>query len=599
MDRLQLQLHSARQQFAEGLPLPAGLLPEPIERSWERSRAAGLSPWQPRLACGQLDVLPLTEADSQLAACVQPELERLWELIGDSHWMLFCVNPDNRIVQTRKPFGIDSPLSALHAGRRVSEVDVGTTAPACTLMDGLPAIVAGNQHYLQEFAEFFCVSVPLRGVDGEMLGALDLTGIGTRNAGTMLERLKHAALATENNFFLNLPGCRIVELQHDPRLLGSPLQALLAVHDDGTVHAANRAAQQLLGVPSYRPEGLCLGQLFDRPSQTSLDGSPQLLTLADGSRLYGRLLAKPIAKPRALPASTTALGSDRRVNARFDDACKAVAGNLPVLITGPTGSGKEVFAKALHAHCCPQAPFVAINCAALPESLIEAELFGYTEGSFTGARKGGAMGLLESAGDGILLLDEIGDMPLALQSRLLRALQERQITRVGSTRTVALKARVIAATHKDLATLVSRGGFREDLFYRLDGLRVALPSLEERLDKAQLIDSFFHRPGFPPLAADARRQLQAYHWPGNLRQLENVARLVGVLAAGEPCIGVQHLPDELQGIAVPASCNLAYITQGVIERVLLAHGGNVSAAAKELGISRTTLYKRLANQCSR
>ncbi|MBA1320645.1 sigma-54-dependent Fis family transcriptional regulator [Pseudomonas plecoglossicida] len=598
MDCLQLQLHSARQQFAEGLPLPAGLLPEPIERSWERSRAAGLSPWQSRLAQSQADVLPLTEADNQLAVCVQPELERLWELIGDSHWMLFCVNPDNRIVQTRKPTGVNSPLSALQTGRRVGEVDVGTTAPACTLMDGLPAIVAGNQHYLQEFAQFFCVSVPLRGVNGELLGALDLTGIGTRNAGTMLERLKHAALATENNFFLNLQGCRILELQHDPRLLGSPLQALLAVHEDGTVHAANRAAQQLLGVPSYRPEGLTLDQLFDRPNRNGLDGSTQLLALADGSRLYGRLLAQPTAKARQLRPCNTTLGNDRRVNAHFEDACKAVAGNLPVLITGPTGSGKEVFAKALHAHCCPQAPFVAINCAALPESLIEAELFGYTEGSFTGARKGGAIGLMESAGSGILLLDEIGDMPLPLQSRLLRALQERQITRVGSTSTIALKAHVIAATHKDLASLVSTGGFREDLFYRLDGLRVALPPLEQRLDKAQLIDRFFQRSGFPPLGAEARRQLHAYHWPGNLRQLENVARLVGVLAAGEQCIGVQHLPNELQGHAVPASRNLADVTQGVIERVLLAHAGNVSTAAKELGISRTTLYKRLAKQGS-
>lgn len=594
MDRLQLQLHSARRQFAEGLPLPAGLLPEPIERSWERSRAAGLSPWQPRLAQGHLDVQPLTEADSQLAACVQPELERLWELIGDSHWMLFCVNPDNRIVQTRKPAGIDGPLSALHIGRRVSEADIGTTAPACTLMDGLPAIVAGNQHYLQEFAEFFCVSVPLRGVNGDLLGALDLTGIGTRNAGTMLERLKHAALATENNFFLKMQGCRILELQHDPRLLGSPLQALLAVHDDGTVHAANRAAQQLLGVPSYRPERLTLDQLFDRPSYNGLDGSTQLLALADGSRLYGRLLPQPFAKARSLRPNSTTLGSDRRVNARFEDACKAVAGNLPVLITGPTGSGKEVFAKALHAHCCPQAPFVAINCAALPESLIEAELFGYTEGSFTGARKGGAMGLMESAGNGILLLDEIGDMPLPLQSRLLRALQERQITRVGSTSTVPLKAHVIAATHKDLASLVSSGGFREDLFYRLDGMRVALPALEHRLDKVQLIDSFFQRPGVPPLAPEARRQLQVYHWPGNLRQLENVARLVGVLAVGEPCIGMRHLPDELQCGAIAVSGNLADATRDVIERVLLAHSGNVSAAAKELGISRTTLYKRLA-----
>ncbi|WEK29012.1 MAG: sigma 54-interacting transcriptional regulator [Candidatus Pseudomonas phytovorans] len=596
MDRLQLQLHSARQQFAEGLPLPAGLLPEPIERSWERSRAAGLSPWQPRLARGQLDVQPLTNADTQLAACVQPELERLWELIGDSHWMLFCVNPDNRIVQTRKPTGIDSPLSALHAGRRVSEVDVGTTAPACTLMDGMPAIVAGNQHYLQEFARFFCVSVPLRGVSGELLGALDLTGIGTRNAGAMLERLKHAALATENNFFLDLPDCRILELQHDPRLLGSPLQALLAVRDDGTLYAANRAAQQLLGVHSYRPEGLSLEDVFDRPGQSGLGGSPQLLALADGSRLYGRLLARPPARPRPLRASRTALGSDRRVNARFDDACKAVAGDLPVLIAGPTGSGKEVFAKALHEHCRPHSPFVAINCAALPESLIEAELFGYTEGSFTGARKGGAMGLLESAGDGILLLDEIGDMPLALQTRLLRALQERQITRIGSTTAVPLKAHIIAATHKDLGALVASGGFREDLFYRLDGLRVALPALEQRLDKQQLIDAFFERPGFPPLQAEARRRLQAYHWPGNLRQLDNVARLVGVLAAGEPCISVQHLPDDLQGQATAAPHSLCDATQDVIERALLAHDGNVSAAAKALGISRTTLYKRLGSR---
>ncbi|MFJ4256134.1 sigma-54-dependent Fis family transcriptional regulator [Pseudomonas monteilii] len=596
MDRLQLQLHSARQQFADGLPLPAGLLPEPIERSWERSRAAGLSPWQPRLARGQLDVQALTDADTQLAACVQPELERLWELIGDSHWMLFCVNPENRIVQTRKPGGIDSPLSALHAGRRVSEVDVGTTAPACTLMDGLPAIVAGNQHYLQEFARFFCVSVPLRGVNGELLGALDLTGIGTRNAGTMLERLKHAALATENNFFHALPGCRILELQHDPRLLGSPLQALLAVQDDGTVYAANRAAQQLLGVPDYRPEGLTLEHLFDRPGHNGLDGSPQLLALADGSRLYGRLLAQPAAKTRPLRPSHTPLGSDRRVNARFEDACKAVTGHLPVLITGPTGCGKEVFAKALHAHCCPQAPFVAINCAALPESLIEAELFGYTEGSFTGARKGGAMGLLESAGDGILLLDEIGDMPLALQSRLLRALQERQVTRIGSTTAAPFKAHIVAATHKDLGALVANGGFREDLFYRLDGLRVSLPGLEQRLDKQQLIEAFFQRPGFAPLQAEARRRLLAYHWPGNLRQLENVARLVGVLAAGEPSIGVQHLPEDLQGQPVAPPRSLSDATHDVIERALLAHEGNVSAAAKALGISRTTLYKRLGSR---
>ena len=173
---------------------------------------------------GQLDVLPLTEADSQLAVCVQPELERIWELIGDSH----C-----------------TPGAGKRGGRRHHRPGLH--------LDGRPAGDRCRQPALPAgVLAVFCVSVPLRGVNGELLGALDLTGSGTRNAGIMLERLKHAALATENNFFLDLPNCRILELHHDPRLLGAPLQAVLAVQDDGTVYAANRAAQQLLGVPCYR-----------------------------------------------------------------------------------------------------------------------------------------------------------------------------------------------------------------------------------------------------------------------------------------------------------------------------------------------------------
>jgi transcriptional regulator of acetoin/glycerol metabolism len=204
------------------------------------------------------------------------------------------------------------------------------------------------------------------------------------------------------------------------------------------------------------------------------------------------------------------------------------------------------------------------------------------------------MGLLEAAKDGILLLDEIGDMPLTLQSRLLRALQERQITRVGSTTAVPLKAHILAATHRSLPALVATGDFREDLFYRLDGLRVALPSLNQRLDKEQLIDAFFQRSGYPRLNAEARAMLHAYDWPGNLRQLENVAGLASVLAEGDPFITVNHLPEEILGITSAPARNLSDATRDMIERVLLSHQGNVTAAAKELGISRTTLYKRLA-----
>jgi transcriptional regulator of acetoin/glycerol metabolism len=203
------------------------------------------------------------------------------------------------------------------------------------------------------------------------------------------------------------------------------------------------------------------------------------------------------------------------------------------------------------------------------------------------------MGLLEAAQDGVLLLDEIGDMPLALQSRLLRALQERQVTRVGSTNSIPFRAHIIAATHRSLPALVATGDFREDLFYRLDGLRVALPPLDQRLDKEQLIDAFFQRPGCPRLNAEARATLLAYNWPGNLRQLENVAGLASVLADGAPYITVNHLPEEILGSTNAPTRSLSDATRDVIERVLLSHQGNVSAAAKELGISRTTLYKRL------
>jgi transcriptional regulator of acetoin/glycerol metabolism len=594
MDTPSFALHAARQRFAEGLALPAGLLPDSIARSWARSREAGLLPWAPGLTRGDLDLAALTEADQHLAECVQPEMERLWQLIGDTHWMLFCVNPDNRIVQTRQPQSCAGPFLALQPGRRLAECDVGTTAPACTLADGLPTVVVGNQHYLQEFEQFFCVSVPLHGLSGEIVGVLDLTGIGSRNAGTMLERLNHAAMATENHLFDALPGCRVLALQHDPRLLGSPLQALLAVREDGSIEAANRAAQRLLGIDTYRPHALSLQDLFDPSSLRCIDRDTRLLTLTDGVRLHGRLHnTTPIRNRLARPV-TTPLGSDPRVNAQFDAAGKAFVANLPVLLLGATGSGKEVFARALHQRHTPDAPFIAINCAAIPDSLIESELFGYSEGSFTGASKGGAIGLLEAAHGGTLLLDEIGDMPLALQTRLLRVLQERQITRLGSSQARPLDVRIIAATHCALAQQVASGQFRQDLYYRLDGLRVELPSLDQRLDKSQLIESAFARQGGPALEPTTRKLLVGYAWPGNLRQLDNVARRAAVLASGEPAITPAHLPPELNLVEPGDGLQrLADTTRQAIERALLENTGNVSAAANQLGISRTTLYKRL------
>ncbi|WP_422418337.1 sigma-54-dependent Fis family transcriptional regulator [Pseudomonas sp. GZD-222] len=594
----QQYLSIARQQFAEGVALPSNLLPSSIALSWARSREAGLLPWQPWRADADDGLLPLDEADQQLAHCVQPEIDRLWQQIGGASWAVFCINPQGVIVHARQARTLAGPLLPLQVGRRIQEADIGTTAPSCTLAEEVPMVLIGNQHYLSDFEHFFCVSVPIRGLQGEVIGALDITGIGDRQAGAVLEQLSHAAMAVENRLFATLGNCQILSLQHDPRLLGTPLQGLLAVDAAGRIQNANRAAQRLLGLEQFRPVGKRLDHLFEANGAVDLHRVPQQLTLNDGSRLYAQVIeqgrestAQHLFSP---PLQVSPLGADVQLNRQLDSAHKAFAAGIPILLQGETGTGKEVFARALHDHWNAQAPFVAINCSAIPESLIEAELFGYVEGTFTGARKGGASGQLEAAHGGTLLLDEIGDMPAALQTRLLRVLQEREITRLGSTTRRKLDVRVISATHCDLQQRMLEKVFREDLYYRLNGLQVRLPTLRERQDLTTLIDRLRQRYNAPPLEHKALQALHRQAWPGNIRQLEQTLRLAAALASGEPIILLEHLPADIQAEGeLESGSALQDSVLRTVELTLQANAGNISATASQLGISRTTLYKKL------
>jgi transcriptional regulator of acetoin/glycerol metabolism len=309
--------------------------------------------------------------------------------------------------------------------------------------------------------------------------------------------------------------------------------------------------------------------------------------------------------------------ADPKLAANLTIGQRVIARQTPILLCGETGSGKEVFARAVH-EGSPHASgaFVAINCASLPESLIEAELFGYRAGAFTGAQRTGRRGKILQADGGTLFLDEIGDMPLDLQARLLRVLEERQVTPLGAEETHDVNFQLISASHRNLLSLVEEGRFREDLYYRLAGVELALPPLRERADRRELIRNLLVAEGGheATLSAEAEQLLMNHPWPGNVRQLRHVLRSAAALADGHS-ITLAHLPT-LQGaaqrpaqpllaepvavaVAPEAAEDLPKLNpiqaneRQVLLQLLEQHRWNVSNVAKALDVSRNTLYRKL------
>jgi transcriptional regulator with PAS, ATPase and Fis domain len=282
---------------------------------------------------------------------------------------------------------------------------------------------------------------------------------------------------------------------------------------------------------------------------------------------------------------------------------KVAPSDATVLIRGESGTGKELVAQAIH-YLSPRAekPFVTINCAALPETLLESELFGYEKGAFTGADKR-KLGLFESAGEGTIFLDEIGEVATTIQVKLLRALQNRQIIHLGGHEQIPVKARVIAATNRDLEIALKAGSFREDFYYRINVFPISVPALRKRLeDLPDLVSHFLKRAGRDPhgISAAALEKLRMYPWPGNVRELENVIERAIIMAGDRP-IEVTDLPPHIQGIQkLPTQFDLPDegivledIEKKLIHRAIEKAGGNKSKAAKLLGITRRKLYSML------
>jgi len=581
----------------------------------------------------------LLDSNRDLFAHARPVMETLYSQIAGTRSMVLLTDSEGAILHA---LGDDDFLAraqrvALRPGGLWSERYRGTNAIGTALAEGAATQVHADQHYLRANHFLTCSCAPILDPMGRIVGALDVSSDHRDGHPHTLALVRMSAQMVENHFF----GTRFahavrVHFHAQPGFLGTLMEGIAAFAPDGRLLSANRSARFQFGGLSLRAlqEQSC-GALFGvaldalREAARHQPGQVLPLYLSHGAQVMARVelqpspvqviveappRREPVLEQQPAPARATAPLSglrylatgDPQVARVLDRVGKVLGRDVPVLILGETGTGKELLARAIHQDSPRRAaPFVAVNCAAIPETLIESELFGHEDGAFTGARRKGRAGLVQQAHGGTLFLDEIGDMPLAMQARLLRVLQERLVTPLGGSQPVPVDVAVVCATHCNLREMMAAGRFREDLYYRLNGLAVRLPPLRERTDlevvMQRLLQAAAEGGPVPALDEDVRQLLLHCRWPGNLRQMAGVLRTALLLADGEASIRRSHLPEDfLEALDATALDGVAASPAGLRERAtdavqqaLAAHGGNVSAAARALGVSRNTVYRHL------
>ncbi|MFM5621244.1 sigma-54-dependent Fis family transcriptional regulator [Aeromonas veronii] len=547
--------------------------PGPIQRSWQRCLHQGLS----RQQSADLDLLPQGELSARqeqhraLIACFQRFVLPLFaQLLAGRPCRLLLCDGEGAILAASgdEGFARHAERIFLRSGARWGEASKGTNAIGTALAEQSEVQVLGNQHFFAQHSFLSCSACPLLGPDGQLLGVLDISTDAAHHDGDTLGTVRLLAMTLENALLARQPGW-LVDL--DPQSLWS---ARLLLGEEGELLGANRAGRLWLG-------------------QHPFDGR-QLLREGRGLRLVPA--ADVTSSCTALPGHSSPVPHPQQV------PLKMLERGISLLIEGETGSGKEHLVRALHrASSRREQPLVCVNCGALPADLVEAELFGYVGGAFSGARSQGSQGYLRAAHGGMLMLDEIGELPLQAQTRLLRVLQERSVTPVGSHKPEAVDFWLVSASHRDLAAMVQSGAFREDLYYRICGWRQQLMPLRrwpaaERLELIQRL--LAEMDPTLRLTRDAEQQLLAHPLPGNVRQLKQALEVACVLAEGLGWIEPAHLhlPNvtaEPGALPMGEATSLREQTRRQVQQTLAACGGNVSEAARQLGISRTTLYRTL------
>jgi sigma-54 dependent transcriptional regulator, acetoin dehydrogenase operon transcriptional activator AcoR len=652
---------------------------EVVAQSWSRCiNEYQLNPAKPRepTTIGRNELETRRNRLADMIACARHEMTILYQQLGDTESAVVLTDTDGVIVHmvSSPQFAAEVGPLGLQVGGIWSEKAAGTNGMGTCLAAGSPVWVHRDEHFFPQFTQLTCSAVPVYDPSGEIAAVLDVSSRSSLMQQHLLVMLGMTARMIENRLMDRCFGkAHPLHFHSRPEFVFTLHEGKLAVDAEGRVLAANRSALFQLGLTSMadmrsrRIEDLFASSLEDMLERSSLSSFHPVVTYHANSTLrFFAVAQRPAPEARSPSSTMPALHSpapgvkpgnvaavrqistclapqnstqgtfkDVRLLAHLDTARRVIARQTPVLLCGETGSGKEVFARAVHkASPYSSGAFIAVNCACLPETLIESELFGYRAGAFTGAQRSGRRGKILQADRGTLFLDEIADMPLELQARLLRVLDERLVTPLGTEDTYPVDFQLISASHQMLPALVKANRFREDLYYRLAGIELQIPSLRERSDIHELVREILSAEGGPGvnLHHDAEAALMEYTWPGNVRQLRHVLRTALALADGGQ-IRREHLPalhlnlafttasattaaapgfstvsarparaapmglsdtDCTDNESRPAELNpLQANEREVLLQMLEQHRWNVSNVAKALHLSRNTMYRKL------
>lgn len=607
----------------------AGTAPPLIGRSWQRCMDDyGLDPSRPRQARIVTSQTLREHQDSvdELLAVARSAVEQLYTQVAGLGYVLLLTDHRGITVQYLGNDRQDQHLrqAGLYLGADWSEQYAGTCAVGTCIQEQQALTCHRTDHFDATHIQLTCTSAPIFDPAGQLMAVLDISALESpedRSSQMFALHLTqlYARLIEDAYFLRRYRRQPVIRCGPSRELVRVNGPCLFAVDDAGQVVAANTAARELMP-PGDRVAMTAvfeceLEDLWRIPFEQ--DDQVRCFRLLDsGDAYFAELILPParllstgsaddrIASIEAVPELDQLAADDPVMRRTLGLAKRLRMRDVGLLILGETGTGKEVLARAIHrsGHRAKGA-FVAVNCAAIPESLIESELFGYAPGAFTGARAKGMQGLIQQADGGTLFLDEIGDMPLPLQTRLLRVLAEGEILPVGADRPIRVDCRVIAATHQDLGKLIEAGQFRADLYYRLNAATLKLPALRQRVDRSYVIQrvlaELVEQGRLPQvrIRADAMTALLGYHWPGNVRELVNALAFAEATCDSDE-ITVADLPEDcfgssgfLQSASAPARAS-----RSPLEAALWAKRWNVSAVARQFQVSRPTVYRWMRQQ---